>query len=47
MLNKQWSAPIGKNFVFGYDPDWFNTNYKDDFQKKNGINEQLKPLYQR
>lgn len=36
-----------KNFVFGYDGSLFDTNYKDGYLKKTGINERPKPVSQR
>lgn len=36
-----------KNFVFGYDGNQFDTNYKDDFIDKNAMNQRPKPVNQR
>ena len=38
---------IDKNFVFGYDPNSFDTNYKDDYNKKQANHERSKPINQR
>lgn len=38
---------MDKNFIFGYDPNTFDTNYKDDFSKKPGKIERVKPVNQR
>jgi len=32
--SKNKKDQVDKNFVFGYDPNSFDTNYKDDYTKK-------------
>lgn len=31
---KHKKSQVDKNFIFGYDPNSFDTNYKDDYNKK-------------
>ena len=35
--SKQKKLQADKNFILGYDGNAFDTNYNDDFIKKNGI----------
>jgi hypothetical protein len=35
-LLKNKKEQIDKNFIFGYEPNNFATNYKDDYNKKQG-----------